>query len=64
MRLFVALPIVVEGRVAGAVITSRTPLSLTRALYDNRQALLILAVSQLIAVLLLSLYTSRTIVRP
>ena len=64
VRLFVALPIVVEGRVAGAVITSRTPLSLTRALYDNRQALIILAVSQLIAVLLLSLYTSRTIVRP
>ena len=64
VRLFVALPIIIDGRVAGAVITSRTPLSLTRALYDNRQSLIILAVTQLIAVLLLSLYTSRTIVRP
>lgn len=64
VRLFVALPIVHEGRILGAVITSRTPLSLTRSLYDNRLALITLAVTQLLAVVLLTWYTSRTIVRP
>lgn len=64
VRLFIAMPIAAEGKILGAVIVSRTPLSLTRALYDNRFALITLTIVQLLAVLFLSLYTSATIVRP
>lgn len=64
VRLFVAMPIVVKGHVVGAVIISRTPLSLTRAIYENRAVLLTFAISLILAVIALSWYTSRTIIRP
>ncbi len=64
VRLFVAMPIERDGEVIGAVLLSRTPLSLARALYDNRKLLVILGVLQLIVVLLLSTFASRAIVGP
>lgn len=64
VRLFIAMPMVWKDHVIGAVILSRTPLSLTRALYDNRRAFIGFGVGLLVAVLLLTWYISRAILKP
>lgn len=64
VRLFIAMPMVWEDHVVGAVILSRTPLSLSRALYDNRRAFLGFGLGLLFAVLMLTWYSSRTILKP
>lgn len=64
VRLFVAMPIERDGDIIGAVLLSRTPLSLTRALYDNRALLIVIGVLQLIIVLLMSTFASSAIVAP
>lgn len=64
VRLFIAMPMVWKDHVIGAVILSRTPLSLTRALYDNRRAFLGFGVGLLAAVLILTWYISRAILKP
>ncbi len=64
VRIFVAIPITSKGRIHGAVIVSRTPMSLLRALYENRGVLIAFACVLMITVLVLTLYTSATIVRP
>lgn len=64
IRLFVALPVVHGDRVLGAVVLSRTPLELTRALHQNRFVLLRYAGALVVLVLLVSLLTATTITRP
>src|SRR5918994_3712688 len=44
LRVFVAVPVVADGRVLGAVLVSRTPRNIVQTPYSNRDALLALAV--------------------
>ncbi len=64
IRIFVAMPIVVEGRIVGAVVTSRTPISLQKAAYDNRWTFSSLFLGLLVGVIIISLLTSVGIARP
>jgi signal transduction histidine kinase len=64
VRVFVALPVVYAGQVLGAVVLSRTPLDISKALYLNRFALLRYSAGLVIIVLLVSLLTAKTISRP
>ena len=45
VRVFVALPVVVEGRVAGAVYLSRTPNNIVKHLYGERGKVMLAAIS-------------------
>lgn len=63
-RVFLALPVVDGGRVLGAVIVSRTPLSPLKALWQDRVPLAIAAALLLCVVLLVSLLTQAVILRP
>jgi len=64
-RLFVALPVTLEGEgVVGAVVLSRTPLDIAKALYLHRRPLLAGAGVLLAVVVAVSVVTALTIVRP
>ena len=45
VRVFVALPVVVDGRVAGAVYLSRTPNNIVKHLYGERGKVMLAAIS-------------------
>lgn len=64
VRVFVALPVLVEGRVVGAVIASRTPLDTAKALYQIRGHLLKVVLGLLLLVLLMATLTAYYINRP
>lgn len=64
VRVFVALPVVEQGRVLGAVVLSRTPLDTVKGLYGFRAELALGAALLLLTSLLVSALTSRAIVRP
>ena len=64
VRVFVALPVVIEGRVAGAVYLSRTPNNIVKHLYGERGKVMLAAVSILGATLLIAYVSVRTISRP
>jgi signal transduction histidine kinase len=64
VRVFVALPVVANDRVLGAVILSRTPLDIGKALYLIRHHLYVIAVGLLVVVLLVTLFTTLAIRRP
>lgn len=64
VRVFVALPITVDGQLLGAVVLSRTPLDMGKALFQIRWQLLTAAAVLLLVVLLIALFTSLTISRP
>lgn len=64
IRVFVAMPIVQDDRVLGAVVLSRTPANIAHALYGKRYHLLYGALVLLVVVLAVALFTSFTISRP
>ena len=64
VRVFVALPVVVDGRVAGAVYLSRTPNNIVKHLYGERGKVMLAAISILGATLLIAYVSMRTISRP
>ncbi len=64
VRVFVAVPIVIDNRVHGAVLLSRTPVSILQALYGKRFLLLKAAGVILAVVLAVALFASRLIARP
>ncbi|MDH3671316.1 MAG: HAMP domain-containing histidine kinase [Gammaproteobacteria bacterium] len=64
VRVFVAMPIVQEDRVLGAVMLSRTPANIAHALYGKRYPLFYGVLVLLIVVFAVSLFTSFTISRP
>src|SRR5439155_745279 len=64
VRVFVALPVLDGRRVVGAVVLSRSPRSIGETLYDKRLHLLAGAGVLLAVVVLMTLFTSRTISRP
>ncbi|HET9298586.1 MAG TPA: histidine kinase dimerization/phospho-acceptor domain-containing protein, partial [Candidatus Polarisedimenticolaceae bacterium] len=63
-RVFVAVPVHVGGRVVGAVVLSRTPLDLPKALYLQRRALALGASVVLAVVVAVALATAFLISRP
>ena len=64
LRVFVALPIRHENRVLGAVVLSRTPMSMLKGLYVDRGTLILFAVLLMAVVLLITAFTSLTINGP
>lgn len=64
LRVFVALPVIIENRVMGAVIASRTPLDVAKALYLIRAHLLKTVLVVLLVVALMATLTAYYINRP
>ena len=64
VRVFVAFPILSEGRVLGAVYLSRTPKSVLRHLYEERYKAILALLTVLFFATSLAFLISRTISRP
>ncbi len=64
VRVFVAFPVVTAQRVLGAVVLSRTPMTLGKAFYQDRESLLAMAAILVAAVAAVSLLAAALIVRP
>jgi signal transduction histidine kinase len=64
VRVLVAMPVVVEGRAFGAVILSRTPMSLGKAFYQDRYNLMVMAGVLILAVIIVSFLAAAFILRP
>lgn len=64
VRVFVAMPVHEQGRILGAVLLSRSPVPVDKALYENRWVLLSAAGGLIVIVLGMTLVVSLTITRP
>ena len=64
VRVFVALPVEVEGRVAGVVYLSRTPNNIVKHLYGERGKVTLAAIAIVGGTLLIALVFIRTVSRP
>lgn len=64
IRVFVAMPVIHKDRMVGTVLLSRSPRSVVKALYDDRQQVAIAGVIVTGIILLMALLTSRAIGRP
>ncbi len=64
IRVFVNFPIVINDRVVGAVLLSRSPRSILKALHDRKNEAIVMGLGLLGMVILLTLFTSYTINRP
>ncbi|WP_292307332.1 histidine kinase dimerization/phospho-acceptor domain-containing protein, partial [Mesorhizobium sp.] len=64
VRVFVALPVELDGRVAGVVYMSRTPNNIVKHLYGERGKVTLAAIAILGGTLLIALVFIRTVSRP
>jgi signal transduction histidine kinase len=64
VRVFVAMPVIVDDRVAGAVYLSRTPNNIVKHLYGERGKVALSALTVLAATLLIGFVFVRVISRP
>lgn len=64
IRVFVALPVAVDGRVAAVVYASRTPANALKQLYQERYKVGLALMSVLAATTIIGLVFHRTITRP
>lgn len=64
LRVFVSFPIWLQNHVVGAVVVSRTPVSLQKALYTNKDVFLTLALGLLALTALFSALALRSLDRP
>jgi signal transduction histidine kinase len=64
VRIFVAMPVILDNRVVGAVVLARTPQSLGKAFYEDRRYLGAVALVLLLAVLAVTLLMAAFLVRP
>lgn len=64
VRVFVAMPVIVDKKVAGAVYLSRTPSNIVKHLYGERWKVLLAAITVLGTTLLIAFVFVRTISRP
>jgi signal transduction histidine kinase len=64
VRVFVAMPVVVDGHVAGVVYVSRTPNNIVKHLYGERGKVTAAAIAILGGTLLIGLVFLRTVSRP
>jgi signal transduction histidine kinase len=64
LRVFSAMPVVVNDRIAGVVYVSRTPNSIFRHFYEEREKFILAGIAVLGATLVIGFIFSRTITRP
>jgi signal transduction histidine kinase len=64
VRVFAALPVAVDGKVAGVVYVSRTPNNIVKHLYGERGKVTAAAIAILAGTLLIGLVFLRTVSRP
>lgn len=64
IRVFVALPVALQGRVAAVVYASRTPANVLKQLYQERNKVVLALLSVLAATLVIGIVFHRTINRP
>jgi signal transduction histidine kinase len=64
IRVFIAYPIVDQGRLQGVVYLSRTPTNILKHLYEVRDKVMFATCSLLLVAVLLVLFVSSTISRP
>lgn len=64
VRVFVAFPVVDRGQVLGVVYLSRTPKSVLRHMYEERDKAILALATVLLLSISLAMLTSRTISRP
>lgn len=64
LRVFVAMPILYDDRVIGAVLLSRSPRNILKGIYDNRRSVMIASLIIVGMVALLAWLTSYAIGRP
>ncbi|MCB1381908.1 MAG: HAMP domain-containing histidine kinase [Notoacmeibacter sp.] len=64
VRVFLAYPVVLRNRVAGAIYVSRTPSNIVKHLHEERGKLALAALATLSATLLIGFVAARTITRP
>lgn len=64
IRVFVAMPVIQDGRVWGVVYASRTPGNVLKHMYAERGKVILAAATILTLTLLIALLTSATITRP
>lgn len=64
LRVFVAIPVIVQKQVAGAIYLSRTPSNMMEHLYNERGKFILAGLAVLCVTLLIGLVFARTIVRP
>ena len=64
VRVFVALPVEIDGRVAGVVYLSRTPNNIVKHLYGERGKVTLAAIAIVGGTLLIGLVFIRTVSRP
>ncbi|MEL7464939.1 MAG: ATP-binding protein [Pseudomonadota bacterium] len=64
LRVFIAFPVIAEGRVAGIVYASRTPAHILQVAWAERESLALAAAATLGFALILGLIAARTITGP
>ncbi|WP_166146010.1 ATP-binding protein [Methylosinus sp. RM1] len=64
VRVFTAMPIILRGRVAGVVYSSRTPSNIFKSFYDERGKVALAALTIVSLALLIGFVFQRTITRP
>ncbi len=64
IRVFTALPIIVQGRVAGVIYASRTPSNIVKYLYGERRNVILAGLTVAAAALIVGLVFLRAITRP
>ncbi|MBJ6127440.1 ATP-binding protein [Microvirga splendida] len=64
VRIFAAMPVIVQDRVAGVIYASRTPNNIIKHIYDQQRKLILAGLSVLGATLIIGLIFSRAITRP
>lgn len=64
LRVFVAIPVIVQKQVSGAIYLSRTPSNMMEHLYNERGKFALAGLAVLCVTLLIGLVFARTIVRP
>ncbi|MEO1611072.1 MAG: HAMP domain-containing sensor histidine kinase [Pseudomonadota bacterium] len=64
LRVFIAFPVLVKGRVAGVVYASRTPAHILQVAWAERESLALAAAATLMFALILGLIAARTITGP
>jgi two-component system, OmpR family, sensor histidine kinase CreC len=64
IRVFSAMPVIVDNRVAGVIYTARTPSNIFRHFYEEKGKFILAAIAVLVVTLMIGLLFSRTITRP
>jgi two-component system, OmpR family, sensor histidine kinase CreC len=64
LRVFSAMPVIVDNRVAGVIYASRTPSNIFRHFYEEKGKFILAGIAVLGVTLIIGLIFSRTITRP